>query len=141
MRACGGDAGRGSGSGSGAGSASPVGTGVSFPHASHRLDTVALDRAYAVAARQVEDGVVPFVILGVANAAGSIRLEAIPPKDGRAGRAAPSACWHRSPSRSSRPPSCGSSQDGPILADGAAVHLAAGARRCPAGPRSPRGTC
>ncbi len=48
----------------------------------HRLDTAALDRAYAIAARQVENGTVPFVILGVANAAGTIRLEAVPPRDG-----------------------------------------------------------
>jgi CubicO group peptidase (beta-lactamase class C family) len=47
----------------------------------HRLDAVALDRAFALAARQVEDGIVPFVILGVANSAGVIRLEAVPPKD------------------------------------------------------------
>jgi CubicO group peptidase (beta-lactamase class C family) len=51
-----------------------------MPH--HRLDTDALDRAFALAARQVEDGIVPFVILGVANAAGTIRLEAVPPRDG-----------------------------------------------------------
>ena len=49
----------------------------------HRLDPLALDRAFALAGRQVEDGTVPFVILGVANAAGTIRLEAVPPKDGR----------------------------------------------------------
>ena len=48
----------------------------------HRLDPAALDHAFAVAARQVEDGIVPFVILGVGNAAGTIRLEAVPPKDG-----------------------------------------------------------
>ena len=48
----------------------------------HRLDTAALDRAFALAARQVEDGAAPFVILGVANAAGTIRLQAIPPRDG-----------------------------------------------------------
>jgi CubicO group peptidase (beta-lactamase class C family) len=48
----------------------------------HRLDPVALDRAFAIAARQVEVGKVPFVILGVANAAGTIRLEAVPPRDG-----------------------------------------------------------
>ncbi len=48
----------------------------------HRLDPAALDRAFAIAARQVADGTVPFVILGVANAAGTIRLEAVPPKDG-----------------------------------------------------------
>jgi CubicO group peptidase (beta-lactamase class C family) len=48
----------------------------------HRLDPVALDRALALAARQVEDGTVPFVIVGVANAAGTIRLEAVPPRDG-----------------------------------------------------------
>ncbi len=47
----------------------------------HRLDPVALDHAFALAARQVEDGTVPFVILGVANAAGTIRLEAVPPRD------------------------------------------------------------
>ena len=50
----------------------------------HRLDPIALDRAFALAARQVEDGTVPFVILGVANASGVIRLEAVPPKDGPA---------------------------------------------------------
>ena len=48
----------------------------------HRLDPVALDGAFALAARQVEDGTVPFLILGVANAAGTIRLEAVPPRDG-----------------------------------------------------------
>ncbi|MDP2349761.1 MAG: serine hydrolase domain-containing protein, partial [Chloroflexota bacterium] len=48
----------------------------------HRLDSAALDRAFALAARQVEDGIVPFVILGVANPAGTIRLEAAPPRDG-----------------------------------------------------------
>jgi len=48
----------------------------------HRLDTVALDRAFTLAARQVEEGTVPFVILGVANASGTIRLEAVPPRDG-----------------------------------------------------------
>jgi CubicO group peptidase (beta-lactamase class C family) len=42
----------------------------------HDLDPVALDRAYAVAARRVQDGTLPFVILGVANAGGVIRLEA-----------------------------------------------------------------
>ncbi len=47
----------------------------------HRLDPDALDRAFALAARQVEDGTVPFVILGVANSAGVIRLGAVPPKD------------------------------------------------------------
>ncbi len=45
----------------------------------HRHDPVALDGAFALAARQVEDGIVPFVILGVANAGGTIRLEAVPP--------------------------------------------------------------
>ena len=48
----------------------------------HRLDPAALDRGFALAARQVEDGTVPFVILGVANATGTIRLEAVPPRDG-----------------------------------------------------------
>ncbi len=48
----------------------------------HRLDAAALDRAFALAAHQVVDGTVPFVILGVANAAGTIRLEAVPPRDG-----------------------------------------------------------
>jgi serine-type D-Ala-D-Ala carboxypeptidase len=48
----------------------------------HRLDTIALDRAFALATRQVEDGTVPFVILGVANTAGTIRLEAVSPNDG-----------------------------------------------------------
>lgn len=48
----------------------------------HRLDAPALDLAFALARRQVEEGTVPFVILGVANAAGTIRLEAVPPRDG-----------------------------------------------------------
>jgi len=48
----------------------------------HRLDTAALDRAFTLAARQVEEGTVPFVILGVANAAGTIRLEAASPHGG-----------------------------------------------------------
>jgi CubicO group peptidase (beta-lactamase class C family) len=42
----------------------------------HRLDPAALDRAFAVAARRTGSGELPFVILGVANGAGSIRLEA-----------------------------------------------------------------
>ena len=46
----------------------------------HRLDHAALGRAFALASRQVEDGIIPFVILGVASAAGTIRLEAVPPK-------------------------------------------------------------
>jgi CubicO group peptidase (beta-lactamase class C family) len=45
----------------------------------HALDPVALDRAFALARRQVADGTAPFVILGVANAAGTIRLEAASP--------------------------------------------------------------
>ena len=44
---------------------------------SHTFDPVALDRAFALATRQVEDGTAPFVILGVANAAGTVRLEAV----------------------------------------------------------------
>ncbi len=47
----------------------------------HHLDPVALDHAFARAALQVEDGTVPFVILGVADSAGLIRLEAVPPRD------------------------------------------------------------
>ena len=46
------------------------------------LDPDALDRAYALAARQVADGSVPFVILAVAGADGIVRLEAVPPRDG-----------------------------------------------------------
>ena len=42
----------------------------------------ALDPAFAVAARQVEDGTVPFVILGVAGADGVARLDAFPPVEG-----------------------------------------------------------
>lgn len=54
----------------------------------HRLDAATLDRAFALTARQVEEGKVPFVILGVANTAGTIRLEAVPPREGPAIRAA-----------------------------------------------------
>ena len=43
----------------------------------HRLDPVALDLAFSVAARRARAGELPFVILGVANAAGTIRLEAV----------------------------------------------------------------
>lgn len=43
----------------------------------HAFDPQALDRAFALAARQVEDGIAPFVILGAANAAGVVRLEAV----------------------------------------------------------------
>ena len=42
----------------------------------HRLDPVALDHAFAVAVRRAESCELPFVILGVANAAGTIRVEA-----------------------------------------------------------------
>ncbi len=42
----------------------------------------ALDPAFAVAARQVQDGTVPFVILGVAGAEGVARLDAFPPVEG-----------------------------------------------------------
>jgi CubicO group peptidase (beta-lactamase class C family) len=48
----------------------------------HRLDPGALDRAFDVAAGRVTDGTIPFVILGVANAAGIVRLDATPPLDG-----------------------------------------------------------
>lgn len=49
-----------------------------------RVDATALDAAFAVAAGQVEDGVVPFAILAVAGAEGLVRAEAF------AGPAAPS---------------------------------------------------
>ena len=41
------------------------------------LDPVALDRAFAVARGLVDDGTLPFAILGIANAAGTVRLEAV----------------------------------------------------------------
>jgi CubicO group peptidase (beta-lactamase class C family) len=41
------------------------------------LDPLALDRAFAVARGLVDDGTLPFAILGVANGAGTIRLEAV----------------------------------------------------------------
>jgi len=43
----------------------------------HTLDPEALDHAFAIAARRAQSGELPFVILGVANAAGTIRLEAV----------------------------------------------------------------
>jgi len=43
----------------------------------HALDPTLLDHAFAVAAGQVEDGTAPFVILGVATSAGTVRLEAV----------------------------------------------------------------
>ena len=43
----------------------------------HSLDAQALDRAFDVAARRVRSSELPFAILGVANAAGTIRLEAV----------------------------------------------------------------
>ena len=43
----------------------------------HTLDPEALDRAFEVGARRARSGELPFVILGVANAAGTIRLEAV----------------------------------------------------------------
>lgn len=43
---------------------------------------IALDRAFSVAARQVEGGTVPFLVLAVANADGVIRLDAFPPREG-----------------------------------------------------------
>ena len=49
---------------------------------SHNLDPRVLDHAFDVAARRVEDGRLPFVILGVANAAGTIRLGAVTGRDG-----------------------------------------------------------
>jgi CubicO group peptidase (beta-lactamase class C family) len=42
----------------------------------------AFDPAFAVAARQVDTGTVPFVILGVARAEGVVRLDAFPPVEG-----------------------------------------------------------
>ncbi|HEY5629529.1 MAG TPA: serine hydrolase domain-containing protein, partial [Candidatus Limnocylindrales bacterium] len=42
----------------------------------HRLDSAALHHAFAVAAQRVESSQLPFVILGVANGAGTVRLEA-----------------------------------------------------------------
>ena len=79
----------------------------------HRLDPDALDRAFALAARQVEDGTVPFVILGVANSAGLIRLEAVPPQERPADRdrcRLPAGVDHEADRH--RPRSCASSQDG-----------------------------
>ncbi len=46
------------------------------------LDPAALECAFGVASAQVRTGTVPFVILGVANGEGTIRLEAVPPLDG-----------------------------------------------------------
>ncbi len=43
----------------------------------HALDPQALDGAFHVAARRALSGELPFVVLGVANAAGTIRLEAV----------------------------------------------------------------
>ena len=48
----------------------------------HALDPDALQRAFDVAARRVQDGTIPFVILGVADAEGTVRLDAVPPLDG-----------------------------------------------------------
>ena len=42
----------------------------------------AFDPAFAVAARQVQTDIVPFVILGVAGAEGVVRLDAFPPVEG-----------------------------------------------------------
>ena len=47
-----------------------------------RLPRRALDPAFALAAAQVADGTVPFVILGIADAAGTIRLESFGPSVG-----------------------------------------------------------
>lgn len=47
------------------------------PGSDTRLQRRALDRAYDLAADQVNAGTVPFVILGVADARGVIRLEAV----------------------------------------------------------------
>lgn len=43
-----------------------------------RFDPTALDRAFEVPARQVADGVVPWAVLGVADADDVVRLEAFP---------------------------------------------------------------
>ncbi len=50
--------------------------------ASSAFEPRALDRTFSVASRQVEAGTVPFVVLGIANAAGVVRLGAVPPRDG-----------------------------------------------------------
>ena len=47
-----------------------------------RLPRRALDPAFTLAAAQVADGTVPFVIVGVADRAGIVRLEAFGPRDG-----------------------------------------------------------
>jgi CubicO group peptidase (beta-lactamase class C family) len=47
------------------------------------LSRRSLDPAFALAAAQVEAGTVPFVILGVADAVGVIRVEAFGPRDGQ----------------------------------------------------------
>ena len=46
------------------------------------LDPVALVTAFAMAARHVETGRVPFAILALAGAEGLVRMEAFPPQDG-----------------------------------------------------------
>ena len=43
----------------------------------HTLDPVALDRAFDLAARRVRTGELPSVVMGVANAAGTVRVEAL----------------------------------------------------------------
>lgn len=51
------------------------------------MPPTAFDAAFAVATRQVAEGVVPWVILGTAGADGGARIDAVPPVDGpRIGR-------------------------------------------------------
>ena len=50
---------------------------------SSRLSRRALGPAFELAASQVADGTVPYVILGIADAAGVVRVEAFGPRDGQ----------------------------------------------------------
>ena len=68
--------GLGMASGRATGTVGPA-AGVSFDRCPRRIDP-----AFAAAARQVQDGIVPFVILGVAGAEGIARLDAFPPLEG-----------------------------------------------------------
>jgi CubicO group peptidase (beta-lactamase class C family) len=58
----------------------------------HALDPAALDLAFDVAARRVQSGDLPFAILGVANGAGTVRLEALNPPGARRPVAADAIC-------------------------------------------------
>jgi serine-type D-Ala-D-Ala carboxypeptidase len=48
----------------------------------HQLDPFALDRAWQLISRRVEEDMVPFGILGVAGAERVVRLDAVPPREG-----------------------------------------------------------